>query len=93
MGNCCCNLNSVFCKAYKKYYDTLEVNGEISKTETDNLIIIGYLRKLLMDVRYLPYQYLIMKALRCIANNSCLIDGSSLYNRGRRPKKNQVCNV
>ena len=92
MDNCCCDLNKVFCSAFNKYYNTLEVNGEISQKETDNLLIIGYIRHLIFDDRYSEYYNMLIKALRCIASTYCLIDGSQLYNRGRMAKKPIVCN-
>lgn len=82
MANCCNNnINKAFCKAFKKYYDTLEVNGEISKGETNNLLIISYIRKLLRNPIYTDYHNMFLKALRCVASKSCLMDSSLLYNR------------
>lgn len=87
MANCCVNgLNQVFCNAFNKYYNTLYANGEISKEETNNLLIIDYIRQCLSDDRYSGYYNILLKALRCIANNSCLLDTSWLYNRSIVPK-------
>lgn len=85
--DCCTNgLNQVFCNAFNKYYNTLYTNGEISKEETNNLLIIDYIRQCLSDDRYNSYYGTLLKALRCIANNSCLLDTSWLYDRSRVPK-------
>lgn len=87
MANCCTNgLNQVFCNAFNKYYNTLYTNGEISKEETNNLLIIDYIRQCLSDDRYNSYYGALLKALRCIANNSCLLDTSWLYDRSIVPK-------
>lgn len=87
MANCCVNgLNQVFCNAFNKYYNTLYTNGEISKEETNNLLIIDYIRQCLSDDRYNSYYNILLKALRCIANNSCLLDTSWLYDRSIVPK-------
>lgn len=86
MANCCNNsLNKVFCNVFNKYYNTLYVNGEISKKETDNLLIISYIRKLLLNPSYEDYTKILLKALRCIADRSCLLDSSWLYNRSTVP--------
>lgn len=86
MANCCNNsLNKVFCNAFNKYYNTLYINGEISKRETDNLLIISYIRKLLLNPSYEDYTKILLKALRCIADRSCLLDSSWLYNRSTVP--------
>lgn len=82
MAKCCNdNLSKIFCNAYNKYYNTLYTNGEISKKETDNLLVISYLRKLFINPRYIDYRPILIKALRCIANRSCLLDSSELYGR------------
>lgn len=87
MANCCVNgLNQVFCNAFNKYYNTLYTNGEISKEETNNLLIIDYIRQCLSDNRYSGYYNILLKALRCIANNSCLLDTSWLYDRSIVPR-------
>lgn len=87
MADCCVNgLNQVFCNAFNKYYNTLYTNGEISKEETNNLLIIDYIRQCLSDDRYNSYYNILLKALRCIANNSCLLDTSWLYDRSIVPK-------
>ena len=82
MSNCCNNnISKAFCNAFNKYYNTLYVNGEISKKETDNLLIIDYIRQLLSDERFSGYYNMLLKALRCIADSSCLLDSSLLYIR------------
>ena len=82
MAECCNdNLSKIFCNAYNKYYNTLYTNGEISKKETENLLVISYLRKLFINPRYIDYRPILIKALRCIADRSCLLDSSQLYGR------------
>lgn len=82
MAKCCNdNLSKIFCNAYNKYYNTLYTNGEISKKETENLLVISYIRKLFINPRYINYRPILIKALRCIADRSCLLDSSELYGR------------
>ncbi len=82
MAECCNdNLSKIFCNAYNKYYNTLYTNGEINKKETENLLVISYLRKLFINPRYIDYRPILIKALRCIADRSCLLDSSQLYGR------------
>lgn len=82
MAKCCNdNLSKIFCNTYNKYYNTLYTNGEISKKETENLLVISYIRKLFINPRYINYRPILIKALRCIADRSCLLDSSELYGR------------
>ena len=82
MAKCCNdNLSKIFCNTYNKYYNTLYANGEISKKETENLLVISYIRKLFINPRYINYRPILIKALRCIADRSCLLDSSELYGR------------
>lgn len=86
MIDICNKYNRIFCNAFNKYYNTLEINGEISKKESENLLIIGYIRKLLNNPTTALYGNILIKALRCIANKSCLLDAESLYNMSSIPK-------
>ena len=88
MMDLCNKYSQIFCNAFNKYYNTLEVNGEISRKESENLLIIGYIRKLLQNPLTAMYGNILIKALRCIANKSCLIDAESLYNMASIPKVN-----
>lgn len=86
MIDLCNKYNRIFCNAFNKYYNTLEVNGEISKQESENLLIISYIRKLLNNPITAVYGNILIKALRCIANKSCLLDAEQLYNMSSIPK-------